>query len=159
MNSNLLKDLLQEHNPELFETMQTEQYELSNQIVKLRVQSSLTLEDLAAKLGLTPEEYLDYEYGETKYSVEEYKHLINKIEQIKSRSEIGIVSNAIRITGSVSSHREERETVNIQIAKQHGIVRTRKRKKGYRPSKINNFGGGVWKKQKDSNTIELLSLH
>lgn len=87
MNSKLLEELIQKYKPGLVETMQTEQYRLSNQIVKLRVQSSLTLEDLVTKLGITPEEYLDYEYGETKYSVEEYKHLINKIEQIKERSE------------------------------------------------------------------------
>lgn len=90
MNSKLLEELIQEHNPELVETMQTEQYSLSNQIVKLRVQSNLSLEDLATKLGITPEEYLDYEYGETKYSVEEYKHLITKIEQIKGRYEARI---------------------------------------------------------------------
>ena len=89
-NTKLLEELIQEHKPELVETMQTEQYRLSNQIVKLRVQSSLTLEDLVTKLGITPEDYLDYEYGETKYSVEEYKHLINKIEQIKGRSETRI---------------------------------------------------------------------
>lgn len=90
MTSKLLEELIQEHKPELVEAMQTEQYGLSNQIVKLRVQSSLTLEGLANKLGITPVEYLDYEYGETKYSVDEYKHLINKIEQIKGRSETRI---------------------------------------------------------------------
>ena len=90
MNSKLLEELIQEHKPELVETMQTEQYRLSNQIVQLRVQSNLRLEDLATKLGITPEDYTDYEYGETKYSVEEYKHLINKIEQIKERYDIDI---------------------------------------------------------------------
>ena len=90
MNSKLLEELIQEHKPELVETMQTEQYRLSNQIVQLRVQSNLRLEDLATKLGITPEDYIDYEYGETKYSVEEYKHLINKIEQIKERSDIDL---------------------------------------------------------------------
>ena len=90
MSSKLLEELIQEHKPELVETMQTEQYRLSNQIVQLRVQSNLRLEDLATKLGITPEDYIDYEYGETKYSVEEYKHLINKIEQIKERSETRI---------------------------------------------------------------------
>lgn len=103
MNSKLLEELIQEHKPELVETMKTEQYKLSNQIVKLRVQSNLSLEDLAIKLGITPGEYLDYEYGETKYSVEEYKHLINKIEQINGRSEIGILNNETNIKGGQST--------------------------------------------------------
>lgn len=79
MSSNYLNELLKEHNPELLKSMQTEQYDLSNQIVKLRVQSNLELEELALKVGLKPKDYLDYEYGEDRFSVVDYKSLISKI--------------------------------------------------------------------------------
>lgn len=85
MNSNYLNELLKEHNPELLKSIQTEQYDLSNQIVKLRVQSNLELEELALKVGLKPEDYLDYEHGEDRYSVVDYKSLISKIQQINSQ--------------------------------------------------------------------------
>ena len=43
MNSKLLEELIQEHKPELVEAMQTEQYSLSNQIVKLEANYFLFL--------------------------------------------------------------------------------------------------------------------
>lgn len=159
MSSNFLKGLLQEHNPELLEKLQTEQYELSSQIVKLRVQSTLSLEELATKVGLTPEDYLDYEYGESKYSVEEYKCLVNKLEHLKNNSNISRTPDRIRITGVVANDNDERTTRDIHIMKSRGNVRGSKIKKGYRPSRLINSGGGVWENQKDFNTIELLSLH
>lgn len=79
MSSNYLNELLKEHNPESLKSMRTEQYDLSNQIVKLRVQSNLELEELALRVGLKPKDYLDYEYGEDRFSVVDYKSLISKI--------------------------------------------------------------------------------
>ncbi|MBG9978567.1 hypothetical protein [Ruoffia tabacinasalis] len=142
MSSNYLNELLKEHNPELLKSMQTEQYDLSNQIVKLRVQSNLELEELALKVGLKPEDYLDYEYGEDRFSVADYKSLISKIQQINSQK---------------SGVKMPRKMISIGKIQSARVISVTKKSEKYRPTKLNR--GGAWKKQKVSNMTEHLLIH
>lgn len=74
-----LKELLIENSSEMDKKIQSKQYDLSNKILKKRIQSKLPIKEFANTLDLTVEEYLDYEYCELKYELEDYVLLYEKI--------------------------------------------------------------------------------
>lgn len=74
-----LKELLIESSPELNKKIRSKKYDLSNKILNERIKSKLSIKEFANTLDLTVEEYLDYEYCELKYELEDYVLLYEKI--------------------------------------------------------------------------------
>ena len=61
----------------------TKQFELSERILNIRYELGLDLHEMAKLLNLKPEEYIDFEYGNTNISVDDYLKVIEILESKK----------------------------------------------------------------------------
>ena len=61
---------------------QTEQFILSEKLLDLRYDVGLSFDETAEVLNLSPEDYIDYEYGLDNIPVEEYYRCIKILEKL-----------------------------------------------------------------------------
>ena len=80
-------ELIKQHHPELYSKTQTEQWQLSEQLLDLAWERSWGPEEWALRLGLPLKEYLSMEYGEPYISVRKYKRVIRKMQHIIKETE------------------------------------------------------------------------
>lgn len=66
--------------PQLVEIMSSEQYSLSEKIVQLKLKYFLSEITIAEIMGITLDEYLEFERGNIGIPVQNYKQQINKLE-------------------------------------------------------------------------------
>lgn len=78
--SDFLKELLKEH-PELHSFYDSEQYKLSEQIIEHMVNNCMTDEQMADFLGLDLNYYIRLESGDNSIDVNEYKKVLNKLQE------------------------------------------------------------------------------
>lgn len=76
------ENLLKKHQPKIYDELYTNTRQLSVEIIKRRMKKELDVYSFSQLLGLTPEEYLKYEYGGTEIEISEYCDLINKIDDL-----------------------------------------------------------------------------
>src|SRR5690625_2843378 len=67
--------------PSINKLINTEHFKLSEQILELRKELNLSVEEAAKKSGLSFEEYFDLEWAETDISVDKYKETLNVLKQ------------------------------------------------------------------------------
>lgn len=60
--------------------IKTKQFELSERILDIRYELGRDLYEMAELLNLKPEEYIDFEYGNTHISVDDYLKVIEILE-------------------------------------------------------------------------------
>lgn len=66
-------------NKKINNILNSEQFQYSEQIMKIRIKLNLTIKDIAKILNVTEEYYLDLEYSSLKIPVDEYKHILGKL--------------------------------------------------------------------------------
>ena len=62
--------------------VKTEQFKISEKILKKRTELNLSVEEMAKELKMDVDKYFDFEYTELYYSAEEYQDILNKMEDI-----------------------------------------------------------------------------
>ena len=60
--------------------VKTEQFKISEKILKKRTELNLSVEEMAKELKMDVDKYFDFEYAELCYSVEEYQEVLSKIK-------------------------------------------------------------------------------
>ena len=70
------------NNPKINDILDSEQFPYSEQIMVFRIKNELTIQDMSKLLGITPEEYLDYEYCNLTIPTEKYISTLEKLNQI-----------------------------------------------------------------------------
>ena len=69
--------------PPLNEIMQTEEYKLSIELMRIRIELKISPKEFAKKVNITLEELLKLEYGVRSIPIERYKNIIEIAKQIK----------------------------------------------------------------------------
>lgn len=69
--------------PPLNEIMQTEEYKLSIELMRIRTELKISPKEFAKKVNITLEELLKLEYGVRSIPIERYKNIIEIAKQIK----------------------------------------------------------------------------
>lgn len=67
------------NNPAIVKEINTEQFQLSEQLLDLRYAHGLTFEEAAKLLGIPEDIYISYEYGDSAISIMEYVSVIDKL--------------------------------------------------------------------------------
>lgn len=70
------------NNPKINDILDSEQFPYSEQIMEFRIKNELTIQDMSKLLGITPEEYLDYEYCSLNIPTEKYISTLEKLNQM-----------------------------------------------------------------------------
>lgn len=76
------RDTIAEINSILKEKYNSEQYQLSSEIIARKLKLKLSQIELANSIGLDYQVYLEMEAGSLDYSAEEYKKVLDKIDSI-----------------------------------------------------------------------------
>lgn len=79
------KYVLGMENEFLQKLVKTEQFKISSEIIKRRFELEMSLENMAEYLKLSPEDYIEYEYGSDKLDVEKYQNILNKMGKISNK--------------------------------------------------------------------------
>ena len=74
-------------NKYLQDKMKTEEFKYSEKLLDLRYELGLNFKEVADILNLKVDEYIDYEYGESNISKEDYIKAIEKLENYKLKEE------------------------------------------------------------------------
>ena len=70
------------NNPKINDILDSEQFPYSEQIMEFRIKNELTIQDMSELLGITPEEYLDYEYCNLNIPTKKYISVLEKLNQM-----------------------------------------------------------------------------
>lgn len=62
--------------------VKTEQFKISEKILKKRAELNLSVEEMAKELKMDVDKYFDFEYAELYYTVEEYREVLKQMEGI-----------------------------------------------------------------------------
>lgn len=90
MNTNF-ENLLREYQPDLYQKTKSEQNELSKDILKLRLLNKLSVEETAKYLNMSIEDYLNYEFGESRErTVLQYQEVLLNMKNIFQKYENNI---------------------------------------------------------------------
>lgn len=65
--------------PDLLKKLNAPQHKQSIELLNLRLDSNILFEEYVLILGLTSKEYLEYEFGDMKYSIDEYDKVTEKL--------------------------------------------------------------------------------
>lgn len=80
--------------PKIKEKISSEQFKLSEILLDKRYELNLSFAKISNIVGLTEDEYIKYEYGNTQIPVEDYHKAIAKIEEYeKDHSQVNITLN------------------------------------------------------------------
>ncbi|NRR75038.1 hypothetical protein HRD57_03330 [Tetragenococcus halophilus] len=102
MQLNILDKLLQKKQPQIYEKVHSPQYDLSTELLKLRTENNLSVEEFSSMIGVTEKEYLDFEFGELNKTIDEYNQLINSAKKkIAFRNYIGSELKDFVLTGEI----------------------------------------------------------
>lgn len=74
------------HNKKVAAKMQSEQFKLSEVLLDKRFELGLNVNEISEIVGLTPQEYVDLEYGEPTIDIENYLNAIKNIEMYEKKS-------------------------------------------------------------------------
>lgn len=90
--------------------IKTKQFELSEKILDKRYELKLGFYEMAELLELSPEDYIDYEYGDTSIPVESYLKVLEQLDKYsKSLKSIKTVELPLSYTIGESIH-----TTNVE---------------------------------------------
>lgn len=104
MQLNILDKLLQKKQPQIYEKVHSPQYDLSTELLKLRTENNLSVEEFSSMIGVTEKEYLDFEFGELNKTIDEYNQLINSAKKkIAFRNYIGSELKDFVLTGEIKT--------------------------------------------------------
>lgn len=70
--------------PEIEEKINTDQFKISEEILDIRFKKGLSFDEAAQVVGLSPEKYIKFEYGDSDINVSEYCKVIHKLKDYKS---------------------------------------------------------------------------
>lgn len=102
MQLNTLDKLLKEKQPQIYNKIHSPQHELSIELLKLRTENNLSVEDFSSMLGVTEKEYLDFEFGELNKTIKEYYQLINNAKkEIAFRNNNNIMPKEFVLVGVI----------------------------------------------------------
>lgn len=77
-------DMLYDKNPDLKEKHESKQYEMSNELIKYKVENFLNQQQMADIIGISLSEYLDLEYCvDYKGTLDKYEYALSKLSQNK----------------------------------------------------------------------------
>ena len=82
MPKDFLTDLLERKYPDLLEKENSVQKEKSIELLNLRLDNDFSVEEFSRFLGLSIKDYLDFEFGSLKYSIDEYESLISNANNL-----------------------------------------------------------------------------
>ena len=66
-------------NPKINEKLESKKFKYSEQIIEMRIMLTLTPNEIAKFLNITPEQYIDYEYCDLNIPVEKYKETLTNL--------------------------------------------------------------------------------
>ena len=75
-----IRELIFEIHPDLKEKYESEQYRLSNEIIKKKLQKNISQIEMANLMGLTLNDYLEMESGSLSFSPEYYQLVLDRLE-------------------------------------------------------------------------------
>ncbi|MFT8963621.1 MAG: hypothetical protein ABF967_11510 [Lacticaseibacillus paracasei] len=67
--------------PEIVNMINAPQFEYSEQLLDIEFNNSFTQEEMAERAGISLQDFLDFEIGSTKHSIDEYRSVIDHIEK------------------------------------------------------------------------------
>lgn len=67
--------------PEIVNMINAPQFEYSEQLLDIEFNNSFTQEEMAERAGISLQDFLDFEIGSTKHSIDEYRSVIDRIEK------------------------------------------------------------------------------
>ena len=77
-----LKSIFEKLNdPEIVDMISSPQFEYSEQLLDIEFNNSFTQEEMAERAGISLRDFLDFEIGSTKHSIDEYRTVIEHIEK------------------------------------------------------------------------------
>lgn len=79
MENDFVTELLESKHPDLLEKENSVQREKSIEILNMRLDNNKSVDDMVKILNLSEKEYLEYEFGDMKYSIDEYDKVIEKL--------------------------------------------------------------------------------
>lgn len=91
--SKSLADILANSFPDLKDSFYSKQFELSEKLIEKRMDLNLPFEKMAEVVGLSVDEYINYEYGSNSIPIEDYYEKINIINKFQIEKEFGFIKN------------------------------------------------------------------
>lgn len=81
MNNDFITKLLEQKHPKLLEKKRSKQKEKSIELLNIRLDNKISVENFSRLLKMSVENYLNYEFGSIEYTVLDYENLINKAKR------------------------------------------------------------------------------
>lgn len=81
MNEDFLLNIIKNKQPDLYEKMQTEQFKISDEILRFRINYGIEIDEISDFLGMNFDEYHNYEYGLADESTEKYLEVLNGLKK------------------------------------------------------------------------------
>lgn len=81
MENDFITELLESKHSDLLEKENSVQRKKSLEILNMRLDKNRSVDDMVKILNLSEKEYLEYEYGDMKYSIDEYDKVIQEIKK------------------------------------------------------------------------------
>lgn len=69
--------------PEIAEIINTDQFKISEEILDIRFEKGLSFDEAAEEVGLSRENYIKFEYGDSDINVSEYRKVLHKLKDYK----------------------------------------------------------------------------
>ena len=66
--------------PEIAEIINTDQFKISEEILDTRFEKGLSFAEAVQVVGLSKENYIKFEYGDTDINVSEYRKVLHKLK-------------------------------------------------------------------------------
>ncbi|WP_431333243.1 hypothetical protein [Enterococcus faecium] len=76
-----INDLLKKH-PDLYKKLNSEQRNLSKQLLKIRLKKQKNVTEFSKMLGISEKKYLEFEFGDMHIPVAEYNKLLKQVENL-----------------------------------------------------------------------------
>lgn len=149
-----LEAIMKEKYPHLLEKENSIQKKISIELLDLRLDNKISFRDFSAKLGLSEDEYIKYEFGDNDLSVEQFKLVLKKAKEIVknglSLSEDNLVKSKV-IVVDYSFIKNEKKNIGINRSR---WLHPNLRKKDSRDEKVGFYKINIAKYKKEDRSLD-----
>lgn len=82
MDYGFFDDILKDDFPDIYQDLHSEQSDLAVDLIQYRLALKVSPEALANLLGMTEDNYLNYEFGSRSLSIDNYNELLRKVDKL-----------------------------------------------------------------------------
>lgn len=118
-----INDLLKKH-PDLYKKLNSEQRNLSKQLLKIRLKKQKNVTEFSKMLGISEKKYLEFEFGDMHIPVAEYNKLLKQVENLSYKDSMNFT---IKVAGGPIKY-DSMENKPYIRNKSYSVFKSRKRK-------------------------------